>query len=91
VKDSWFQTFSAYPTSQRGMGLQASGYSTSRDTYSANTTFGNYEDTIFGRACYVPVTMLPLSHQKNSSVQTQRQNRLKTQAAFYVNGYQRDW
>ncbi|MBC7540782.1 MAG: hypothetical protein H7281_18320 [Bacteriovorax sp.] len=91
VKDSWFQTFTAYPTSQRGTGLQASGYTTSRDTYSANTTFGNYEDTNFGRACYVPVTMLPLSHQRNSSLQTQRQNRLKTQAAFYVNGYQRDW
>ncbi|MGZ3787994.1 MAG: hypothetical protein ACXVLQ_05690 [Bacteriovorax sp.] len=91
VKDSWFQTFSAHPVSQRGVGLQASGYTTSRDTYSANTTFGNYEDTKFGRACYVPVTMLPLSHQKNANLQTQRQNRLKTQAAFYVNGYQRDW
>lgn len=91
VKDSWFQTFTAHPNTQRGVGLQASGYTTSRDTYSANTTFGNYEDTKFGRACYVPVTMLPLSHAKNSSLQTQRQTRLKTQAAFYINGYQRDW
>lgn len=91
AKDSWFQTFSAHPTSQRGVGLQASGHTTSRDTYSANTTFGNYEDTKFGRACYVPVTMLPLTHQKNLNTQTQRKNRLKTQAAFYVNGYQREW
>ncbi|MDO9184140.1 MAG: hypothetical protein Q7U04_17130, partial [Bacteriovorax sp.] len=91
AKDSWFQTFSAHPTSQRGKGLQATGYTTTRDTYSANTTLGNYEDTKFGRACYVPVTMLPLSHQKNTNLITQRQNRLKTQAAFYINGYQRDW
>ncbi len=91
AKDSWFQSFTAHPTSQRGVGLQASGYTTSRDTYSANSTFGNYEDTKFGRACYVPVTMLPLAHQKNTVLQTQRLNRLKTQAAFYVNGYQRDW
>lgn len=91
AKDSWFQTFSAFPASKLGVGLQASGYSTSRDTYSGNTTFGNYEDTKFGRACYVPATMLPLAHQKNVSLQTQRLNRLKTQAAFYINGYQRDW
>lgn len=91
AKDSWFQTFTAHPTSQRGVGLVASGHTTSRDTYSANTTFGNYEDTKFGRACYVPVTMLPLSHAKNANLLTQRQTRLKTQAAYYVNGYQRDW
>ncbi len=91
VKDSWFQTFTAYPTTKMGMGLQASGYTTSRDSYSGNATFGNYEDTQFGRACFVPVTMLGLSHQKNINLQTQRQNRLKTQAAFYINGYQRDW
>lgn len=91
AKDSWFQTFSAYPNTQRGVGLQASGYTTSRDTYGANTTFGNYEDTKFGRACYVPVTMLPMSHQKNSNLQLQRQNRLKAQSALFINGYQRDW
>lgn len=91
AKDSWFQNFSAHPNSQRGVGLQASGYTTSRDSYASNTTFGNYEDTKFGRACYVPVTMLPLSHQKNLNLQAQRQNRLKTQSAYYVNGYQRDW
>lgn len=91
VKDSWFQTFTAHPNTQRGVGLQASGYSTARDAFSGNTTYGNYEDTHFGRACYLPVTMLPLSHQKNINLQSQRQNRLKTQAAFYVNGYQKDW
>ena len=91
AKDNWFQTFSAHPSSQRGVGLQAFGFSTSRDSFSGNTTFGNYEDTKFGRACFLPVTMIPLSHQKNINLQTQRQNRLKTQSAFYINGYQRDW
>ena len=91
AKDSWFQTFTAHPTSQRGTGLQASGYTTSRDTFSGNNTFGNYEDTQFGRACYVPATMLPLSHKKNADAQLQRKNRLKTQASFYINGYQKDW
>lgn len=91
AKDSWFQAFSAHPNTQKGLGLQASGYTTSRDTYSANSTYGNYEDTKFGRACYVPVTMLPLAHQKNSNIDTQRKNRLRTQAAYYINGYQRDW
>ncbi len=91
AKDSWFQNFSAHPTSTNGVGLRASGFSTSRDTYSANTTLGNYEDTHFGRACYIPVTMIPLSHKKEADSITQRLNRLTTQSAFYINGYQKDW
>ena len=90
-KDSWFETFSAHPSIVGGSGLKAVGYSTARDAYSGNTTYGNYEDTKFGRACYVPVTMLAFSHKKESTLQAQRQNRLKTQAALYMNGYQRDW
>lgn len=91
AKDSWFQTFTAHPATSGGVGLRASGYTTSRDTYSANTTLGNYEDTHFGRACYLPVTMIPFTHKKETTVQTQRLNRLKTQSAFYINGYQKDW
>lgn len=91
AKDSWFQTFTAHPATTGGNGLRASGYTTSRDTYSANSTLGNYEDTHFGRACYVPVTMIPFSHKKESTLLAQRQNRLKTQATYYINGYQRDW
>lgn len=90
-RDSWFQSFFAHPTSQKGIGLQASGYSTTRDAYGNNDTLGNYEDTHFGRACYLPITMIPVSHQKNTDVQVQRLNRLKTQSAFFINGYQKDW
>jgi len=91
AKDSWFSNFKSAPSSQYGNGLQTSGYSTSRDSYAYNATLGNYEDTIWGRACWVPPTMLPFSHQKNASIPTQRLNRLATQAAFYINGYKRDW
>lgn len=90
-KDSWFSAFSAHPASQQGTGLQATGHTATRDAYKNNITNGNYEDTIFGRACWVPPTMIPFTHRPNNDLNTQRKNRLKTQAALYVNGYQRDW
>ncbi|MBF0362499.1 MAG: hypothetical protein HQK49_15885 [Oligoflexia bacterium] len=91
AKDNWYNGFSAFPSSQYGTGLQAVSYSTYRDSNNNNYTGGNYEDTIWGRACWVPPTMIPYSHYRYSSVQEQRLNRLSTQAAFYMNGYQRDW
>lgn len=90
-KDAWLNIFRAHPQTTFGVGLRSAGYTTSRDTFSSNTTLGNYEDTKFGRACYLPVTMIPNAHQQNSNINTQRRDRLKTQAAYYVNGYQRDW
>lgn len=91
VDDAWFNNFSSHPQTQGGNGLRWTGYTTSRSSYQNNLTNGNYEDTLFGRACWVPPTMLPFSHKKDQNVQTQRLNRLATQAAYYVNGYQRDW
>lgn len=91
VPDSWFPTFKSLPGSTNGLGVRATGYTTSRSEYRDNYSLGNYEDTKFGRACWVPPTMLPYSHKPNADTQTQRQNRLKTQAALYANGYQRDW
>jgi hypothetical protein len=89
--DSWYDNFSPFPVSNMGVGLQSIGFTTKRDSYNSNTTRGNYEDTIFGRACFVPPTMLPFSHVASGTVATQRAARLETQAALYVNGYQRDW
>ena len=89
--DSWYQSFSSRPASQNGIGLVAKGFVTNRSEYQNNTTFGNYEDTVFGRACWVPPTMLPFSHKANADVKKQRRDRLETQAAYYINGYQRDW
>ncbi len=91
AKDSWFTSLSAFPSSGYGTGLQAVGHSTSRDGYDNNATGGNYEDTIFGRACWIPPTMIPFSHKAGTTTQSQRLKRLKTQAALFSNGYQRDW
>ncbi len=92
AKDSWFSAFSPFPNSLNGRGLEAVGHTTERDNYSTNITLGNYEDTIFGRACFVPLTMLPYSHRPQSSnLINQRKDRLSAQTAMWVNGYQRDW
>lgn len=91
AKDSWFEAFSAFPPSEKGKGLMAAGHIAKKDNYVTNTTMGNYEDTLFGRACFLPPTMIPFSHYPNATLATQRQNRLKTQYLLYANGYQRDW
>ena len=91
IGDSWFNVFSAHPSTTSADGLQSVGFATRRDFYDGNTTNGNYEDTKFGRACYLPPTMIPWGHSSNTDLQTQRLNRLQTQAALFVNGYQKDW
>ncbi len=89
--DYWNTSFSPFPGSQQGVGLESNGYQTNRENYGNNTGRGNYEDTHFGRACFLPPTMIPLSHKPSASGVTQRRNRLLTQTALWVNGYQRDW
>lgn len=91
AKDSWFEAFTAYPGGDKGKGLVAVGHIAKRDNYVTNVTLGNYEDTLFGRACFIPPTMIPFSHKSESTVQTQRKARLKTQYMLYANGYNRDW
>ncbi len=49
------------------------------------------DDLLFGRACFVPATMIPWTHAKNADLLTQRRNRLATQHFLFANGYQRDW
>lgn len=92
-KDTWFSNFTAFPSTTQGHGVRASGYTTSRNEFGTNSSLANYEDLIFGRACWVPPTMIPFSHSAidGNNAQDQRLNRLQTQAALYVNGYQRDW
>jgi hypothetical protein len=92
-KDSWFANFTAFPSTQQGHGVRATGYTTKRSEWGTNSSLANYEDLIFGRACFIPPTMIPYSHSAidGNDAQDQRLNRLKTQAALYVNGYQRDW
>lgn len=49
------------------------------------------DDFSFGRACFVPASMLPFSHAVASDPQIQRQNRMRAQHFLYANGYQHDW
>jgi hypothetical protein len=92
ARDSWFDAFSSHPPSTQGRGLEPIGHTTFRDNYLTNITLGNYEDTHFGRACYLPPTMIPFTHRTfGSTIQEQRKARLNAQSALFVNGYQRDW
>lgn len=51
------------------------------------------DDLIFGRACFVPATMIPWTHAEDTtgSVSVQRRRRLAAQHFMFANGYQRDW
>ena len=49
------------------------------------------DDFLYGRACFIPATMIPWTHKQDTSVTNQRRNRLKAQHFLFANGYQRDW
>ena len=50
------------------------------------------DDLLFGRACFLPATMIPWTHNEGStSAVTNRRNRLAAQQFLFANGYQRDW
>ncbi|MBL6990309.1 MAG: hypothetical protein ISR65_11045 [Bacteriovoracaceae bacterium] len=50
------------------------------------------DDLNFGRACFVPATMIPWTHNPTSADrQQQRLDRLSAQHFLFANGYQRDW
>jgi len=49
------------------------------------------DDLLFGRACFVPATMIPWTHSIKSNVRDQRRNRQAAQHFLFSNGYQRDW
>lgn len=55
------------------------------------TTEYRADDLAFGRACFVPATMLPWSHSPKSNRKDQRLSRLSAQHFFMANGYNRDW
>ncbi len=68
-----------------------SGY---RPDMTATSKFGTEiraDDLIFGRACFIPPTMLPWSHDTSSDRQQQRLKRLQSQHFLFANGYNRDW
>ena len=56
----------------------------------ASTTYRR-DDLLFGRACFLPVTMIPWTHKGHPNRQTQRVDRYSAQHFLFANGYQRDW
>ncbi len=72
-----------------GGGYTPDNYTSSRIN---STSLYRSDDLLFGRACFVPATMIPWTHKSSSvDVKTQRRNRLEAQHFLYANGYQRDW
>ena len=70
-----------------GAGYQSKGVET--DPF-ANTDY-RMDDLLFGRACFIPATMIPFTHSDDSLAQDQRFARQAAQHFLFANGYQRDW
>lgn len=64
---------------------------TNTNKFISNPDHARADDHLFGRACFVPPTMIPWTHKPLSDPQQQRLNRLTAQHFLFANGYQRDW
>lgn len=56
-----------------------------------NASLYRSDDLLWGRACFVPATMIPWSHVASYDRSPQRQARMATQHFLFANGLQRDW
>lgn len=75
--------------SGKGGGYSPDKYESSRLN---NASTYRAEDALFGRACFVPATMIPWTHDGSlGDVSLQRRRRLDSQHFLYANGYNRDW
>jgi hypothetical protein len=84
--DYYTQLNTLFPLAQFGSGLVPDRAQT------LNTIRGSRaDDYSFGRACFVPASMIPWTHSIASITADQRLNRLRAQHFLYANGYQRDW
>lgn len=72
---------------------QAGGYLPAINESRRTSNRSDYpaDDFRFGRACFVPTTMIPWTHRSNTDVTTQRRNRLAAQHFLFANGYNKDW
>ena len=71
--------------------FKGGGYSPDPFATNPETSEIRSHDLVFGRACFVPATMIPFSHVPKADRQLQRQDRMATQHFYFANGYQRDW
>ena len=74
-----------------GGGYDPDPFRTSRTRHTTGYTRFRSDDLLFGRACFVPATMIPWSHRPNTDINQQRQSRQAAQHFLFANGYQRDW
>lgn len=56
-----------------------------------STSIYRSDDLLYGRACFVPATMIPWTHTTANSPREQRRIRLSGQHFLFANGYSRDW
>ena len=82
--DNWLNIFSTHPESNLGRGVEPMGGIAARDIFQGNPSLANYEDNIFGRACWVPPTMIAYSHFSDDTMSagTARKRRLKLKQHF---------
>ncbi|MGE3609742.1 MAG: hypothetical protein AB7I27_09180 [Bacteriovoracaceae bacterium] len=74
--------------SGKGGGYAPDNYESKREN---NASIYRSDDLLYGRACFVPATMIPWSHVAASTPKDQRQSRLSAQHFLFANGYNRDW
>lgn len=79
-----------FPQSFSGQGGGYSPYNYETKRENATSTY-RADDLAYGRACFVPATMIPWSHMTAADAKSQRQARLAAQHFFFANGYNRDW
>jgi hypothetical protein len=85
--DYYSQLNKLFPLTQFGGGLLPLQARTDRMQSSGIRS----DDFSFGRACFLPATMIPWTHTATSDVSEQRLNRMRAQHFLYANGYQHDW
>lgn len=72
----------------QGGGYTPDNYESRRES---NASLYRPDDLLYGRACFVPATMIPWTHVQASSPRDQRRARLNAQHFLFANGYNRDW
>jgi hypothetical protein len=72
----------------KGGGYSPDKYESRRE---ASSSLYRSDDLLYGRACFLPVTMIPWTHIVGSSATEQRRSRLTAQHFLFANGYNRDW
>jgi hypothetical protein len=71
-----------------GGGYAPDNYESRREN---STSIYRSDDLLYGRACFVPATMIPWTHVTAATPRDQRRSRLAGQHFLFANGYNRDW